>query len=589
MKQSSSAQLYSTVALISLMLMCCVPFMVSYHRWPETTYYSQVVAFIFGALSLVALFKPSKSGLAVPPTALVPAVLIVLLGLQWFAGIGVYWQETTLTILYLSWAMMLMLTVAYLKEAYDLETLLTWLAYALLFGGLFNTLVVLMQLVGADHFFWTFSRQGTSYAGNLAQVNLLTDYISLSLTSLIYLHVKGRLKTSAVAIVTILFLITLTLAGSRMSWLYVLMISLSFYFFGKNNAQLTWQHKSKFVLLLPLLFGIVQFTLPFVIEMISSTTLPLPPAPAARVAEFAAKGSVRIEYLKEGLAIFSQHPWLGVGWGQYVWYDLIFADTHANHTGFVTHTHNLFLQILVECGVFALLAVLVGSVYWFVQLLKQQNTIERWWLLLIGGIIFVHAMLEYPLWYAHFLGLFVVVVALGDQRIQLSRVKPVVVNIGAGVTLIACLSLIGVTTYQYRQIEHWVNNYAKLDQHQRINMLNDMSAMHQQTLVSESLHLILTRAYSLLPTKQAPLASKIAKYESMLHYVQGKEDIYRYVWLLAKNGEMDKASAYLRRAYTRQPGYAKQFEAQLTKGAIKGDQRLLALLLQLKQLQQQKK
>lgn len=586
-KQSMKAKntnLFSLVSLMSLCLMFCLPFMVSYHKSPETAFYGQALAFALGVLSLVVFFKPAKAGLTFPPTLFVPVALILLLGAQWFLGIGVFWQETTLGVLYLSWAIMLMLTVTHLKQIYPLETLITWLAYALLFGGLFNVLVVLMQLIDADQFFWTFALQGTSYTGNLAQVNLLSDYLSLAMASLLYLHLKGRVKASTAYIVVFFLLIALSLTGSRMSWLYVLMISVSFFIFGRANEQAIWRDKSKYLLLLPFIFGLIQLCLPLILAGL------IPPTPAARLAEMAGQPSVRLAFIKEALDIARHHPWLGVGWGQFVWYDLIFADTHTVHTGFLSHTHNLFVQILVECGVFALLALLIGCVYWVVQLFKQQNTIERWWLLLIGGIIFVHSMLEYPLWYAYFLGVLVVVVTLADKSIAISPIKPILIKAGAGITIVAAISLIGVTSFQYKQIEYWVSHYSTLNNKQKFGMLNEMSTLQQQTLVAEPLHLILTRAYSVLPFKQAPIAAKILKYESVLHYIQAEQDVYRYVLLLATDGQMQQASAYLTRAYTRHPAFAKEFATQLekllSKPANNNNQNLLALQSQLKQLQQ---
>lgn len=582
--KAENKNLFFLMSLSSLYLMFCLPFLVSYHKSPETTFYGQALAFTLGVLSLIALFKPSKTGLAFPPTVLVPIALILLLGVQWFSGIGVFWQETTLGVLYLSWAIMLMLTVTHLKQIYSLETLVTWLAYALLLGGLFNVLVVLMQLIDADQFFWTFALQGTSYTGNLAQVNLLSDYLSLAMTSILYLHLKGKVKASTVYIVVFILLIALSLTGSRMSWLYVLMISISFFIFGRANEQAIWRDKAKYILLLPFIFGLIQFCLPLILAGL------IPPTPAARLAEMAGQPSVRLSFIKEALDIAQHHLWFGVGWGQFVWYDLIFADTYTMHTGFTSHTHNLFVQILVECGVFALLALFIGCVYWLIQLLKQQNTLERWWLLLISGIIFVHSMLEYPLWYAYFLGVLVVVVALADKSISVSAIKPIFIKTGAGITMVAAISLIGVTTYQYKQVEYWVKNFSKFNDKQSIAMLNEMTALQQRTLVAESVHLILTRAYSILPSKNAPTAEKIAKYESVLHYIQAEEDVYRYVLLLATDGRMQQASAYLTRAYNRHPGFAqdfaKQLEKLLSKPANRKNPQLLALQKQLKQLQQ---
>lgn len=87
------------------------------------------------------------------------------------------------------------------------------------------------------------------------------------------------------------------------------------------------------------------------------------------------------------------------------------------------------------------------------------------------------------------------------------------------------------------------------------------------------------------------MAYKIAEYERVMHYVQAKEDIYRYVLLLAVDGQIDKANAYLKRAYVRHPSYAKQFAAQLgkmlSKPSNQKNSNLLSLQQSLIQLMQQ--
>jgi len=477
-----------------------------------------------------------------------------------------------------------MIAVTRLKETYGLELLVRWLAYALLFGGLFNVLVVIMQLVDWDQFFWTVSVNGKKYAGNLAQVNHLTNYLSLSVISLFYLHLTGCIKAKLTVALLLVFLVALSLTGSRMSWLYVLMITASFLICGRSSQRSVWKSKANLVLLLPLLYGLVQFVFPWFVDMVSAST-PLPPVPTERLAAFAGQHSIRVDLIKEGLDIFSDRPLLGGGWGQYVWYDLLYADMHPNHQGFVSHTHNLFVQILAECGIFACLLLVVGCIYWTIQLFKQNNTVERWWIMMVAGIIFTHSMLEYPLWYAYFLGVFFVVIALGDKRVELNLFKPMVPSLAAFAVVAASLNLVVTTTQQYKRIEYWVHAYPQLPKQQRFVMLNELTAIYQKTLIAEPLHMVLTRAYSVLPRAQAPLKVKIAKYESVMHYVQADQDIYRYIFLLAADGQTEKAVAFLKLAYTRQPAYIKKFEKQLEKGVRKGNASFLALQAEVLRLQ----
>ncbi len=68
------------MSLASICLMFCLPFMVSYHKLPEAAFYGQVVAFTLGILSLIAFFKPLKTGLKFPPHDIGPHRAYFIIG-----------------------------------------------------------------------------------------------------------------------------------------------------------------------------------------------------------------------------------------------------------------------------------------------------------------------------------------------------------------------------------------------------------------------------------------------------------------------------------------------------------------------------
>lgn len=73
-----------------------------------------------------------------------------------------------------------------------------------------------------------------------------------------------------------------------------------------------------------------------------------------------ANTSSRFLLWRQAWDAFTSHPWFGVGWGNYGFYD---ADLYAR--GWSTHAHNSFLQLLAEGGVvgfalYSFLFVLLG-------------------------------------------------------------------------------------------------------------------------------------------------------------------------------------------------------------------------------------
>jgi O-antigen ligase len=113
------------------------------------------------------------------------------------------------------------------------------------------------------------------------------------------------------------------------------------------------------------------------------------------------------------LALIAQHPWLGVGFGEFnfVWTLTPFPDRPV---AFFDHAHNLMLQFAVELGVpLALLVLgLMGYALW--QAMKNAiadgrapESADEFPMQRAAFVMVVmaatHSLLEYPLWYSYFL------------------------------------------------------------------------------------------------------------------------------------------------------------------------------------------
>jgi hypothetical protein len=84
--------------------------------------------------------------------------------------------------------------------------------------------------------------------------------------------------------------------------------------------------------------------------------------------------------------------------------------------GFTDHAHNLLLHVLAEFGLVGFILLVAFAGLWIVGLVRQPRTPAHWWIWAIALVLGVHSMLEYPLWYAFFLGVAAVVLGLGEPR-----------------------------------------------------------------------------------------------------------------------------------------------------------------------------
>jgi Virulence factor membrane-bound polymerase, C-terminal/O-Antigen ligase/Protein glycosylation ligase len=100
------------------------------------------------------------------------------------------------------------------------------------------------------------------------------------------------------------------------------------------------------------------------------------------------------------LHLIAQKPWLGWGWGELDYAHFITLYPGTRFCDIVDNAHNLPLHLAVELGVpVALVACgLLGWVLWRAQPWRETQP-ERQTLWLVLGMVGLHSMVEYPLWY----------------------------------------------------------------------------------------------------------------------------------------------------------------------------------------------
>lgn len=118
--------------------------------------------------------------------------------------------------------------------------------------------------------------------------------------------------------------------------------------------------------------------------------------------------SSRFRIWANTLQLIADHPWTGVGWGNFnfAWTLSPFPDRPV---AFFDHTHNLVLQLAVELGIPLTLALLALGM-WVLWRARgglrhsdpSQALVARCSLMMLM-VVGWHSMLEYPLWYPYFL------------------------------------------------------------------------------------------------------------------------------------------------------------------------------------------
>ena len=103
------------------------------------------------------------------------------------------------------------------------------------------------------------------------------------------------------------------------------------------------------------------------------------------------------------LDLIAQHPWTGWGWGElsFAHYSTLYQG--PRFTEILDNAHNLPLHLAVELGIPAALLI-CGGFGWLVLAARPWRETDPARLMAWGllGVIVLHSLLEYPLWYGPF-------------------------------------------------------------------------------------------------------------------------------------------------------------------------------------------
>lgn len=575
LRNSLSSLRLAHISLALVGLMWVFPFLHYRHQYPLTTFYQEWWSALFGvfALGLLAA-RDYWEQPQVPRIALLPVALIVVLLLQWGLGMVAYADQALLYVLYLLFAAMLMLLGARLRESFGMERLALVLAVCLLAGAEANALLGVLQ-----HYRWhtpldsvVVMKVSSSVFGNLAQPNHFADYISLGLVSLGLLLQQKRLKVRYVVLLALPLLFVMTLSGSRSSWLYLLLMSaLAWWWTRRDAAQRPLLNYS---LLLLAGFGLMHLVvqLPFMAGASGSIDT------MQRLFGEDVSGGIRLYLWREAWMIFAQSPWLGAGFGQFAWhhFQLLPELRPGNILGLYNNAHNIVFQTAAEAGVAGLLALLVPLGAWLYGQRHAPLDAPRWWACAALGVLAVHSLLEYPLWYAYFIAVAALLLGVLDESRYRLELR------GVGRLSVTAVLLLGVVTLVqlrsgYRELEQTlrIRPASAADRSAFERTRDALVAVHSGSLLSPYAELFMS---SLIEVNDDHLKEKLELNTRVVHFVPIGTVTYRQSLLLAQAGRQDEARAVMEQAIWSYPAEFAKAREQLAGLAGKDPARFSALL-----------
>jgi O-antigen ligase len=235
-----------------------------------------------------------------------------------------------------------------------------------------------------------------------------------------------------------------------------------------------------------------------------------------------------------------QKPWLGYGWNQVALAQVENALNHPALHIFVSHSHNLFLDLVLWCGVPMGLFVSFYLVRWFWQRLRAVRDAENALLMMLLLVVGNHAMLELPLHHAFFLLPAGLVMGALNVRLQAKPVFSFNSRWSVGVVWLLAVSILVLVVRDYAQVEQAYLN------------LRVEYAKKTQTKASPPEVLLLTQWHDffdlarLEPTKGMSDA-QLARLRNSAALSPGVNGFYKLATALAMNQQPAEAQLWLGR------------------------------------------
>ena len=516
------------------------PFLHYVHQYPLTTFYQEWWSALLGVLALVLLLSLDYwQQPKIPRIVLLPAAFMGLILLQNSLGKLPYFDQALLYLLYFLFALLMMRLGARLREVLGLQVLAMVLAVFLLAGAESNAVIGVLQYYRWHTPFDTLivSKVAAGVYGNIAQPNHFANYISLGLISLGLLYQLRKIPTGAVFMLALPLLFVLTLSGSRSSWIYLVMMNVLAVWGGRRFPELQPLLKYNLGLLVGFaaMHGVVQ--LPFMQGAGDHYNI------MHRMFADAQSGGIRLSLWHEAWLIFCQSPVFGVGFGQFVWqhFELGPVLHRTQLTGLYNNAHNFVFQLAAEAGVTGVLAFLAALGLWLQGLRRTVLSADRWWAYAVLGVLAIHSLLEYPLWYIYFVAIAAILLGALDEthyRLELRRIGQLSM---ASMLLLGLLSLIQVRM-----------DYQKLKDTLGFQSRAGLIALQDAPLLLPYVELFMT---SLIEVNADHQGEKLALNARVIRFMPISSVVYRQAFLLAQNGQKEQAQQQYKEALWSYPDY----------------------------------
>jgi O-antigen ligase len=549
---------WAHVSLTLVGLMWVFPYLHYRHENPLTTFDQEWWSAMLGLLALTLMTaREFWQQPEIPRIAQLPVALIVVVMLQLVLRKVAYFDQALLYAMYFLFAALLMMLGATLRDRFGLARMAQALAFFLLIGASLDAVIGVLQHFHLHTLLDSVitSKMSHHIYGNIAQHNHFANYVALGLISLGLLFQQGKIKAIYVGILAALLLFVMMLSGSRSSWLYLLMMSGLAWWWARRDA--TFRPLLNYSLSLIAGFGVVHLIvqLPFMAGTDSTNTVERMYSELLSN-DAGASSTIWMKFYMwhEAWLMFTQSPWVGVGFGQFAWHHFqMLPVLKANYIfGFYNNAHNLIFQLAAETGIGGLLALFVSLGIWFYGQRRSTLSVVHWWGYAVLGVLAIHSLLEYPLWYTYFVAIAAILLGAFDEtryRLELHNVGrlSMLTILLLGLLLLSQMRSINLQLREALALRSASGNAAEVYSLFRKRLI----AVHGRLLLSPYSEMYI---FMNAEVNTDLLKEKLVTGANVMHFAPIAQVVYRQAYFLALDDQLAQAKQLLEQAIWSYPG-----------------------------------
>lgn len=424
-----------------------------FHFNPWRTFSSETLTFI-SLLSLIIFFR--NKDIKLPVISIIIILISFIPIIQFFFNIIFFFETALLSFVYIFACGLAFLYGFNLNEV-NKKKFKIILFGTILFSSIITSIFALTQFLGLEKNIWYIFPMGVGYRiyGNFAQPNNMATFLVMGFISLTFLYLIKKINIIFFVIFGLVLMTSIFFSYSRIGWIELIL----FIFVTLIYSLIKYK---EFSLIKVYVFFLVFFISLFlfdkeIVYFLNGYNLGL---------NLNESGLTRLTYVggrsimwPQMLYAIKESPFWGYGWDQTIVAQLLVSE-YIYHNEQTRSAHNIFMDIFIWNGLF--LGFLISSLILFIYFKSIFYSQGNFFIKMLVIVFSLHAMVEFPQNYAHFLIL--IFLCLGFLYFNSNNVIIFRVNNYFNLFLILIFSLFfSLIVRDYLNYKYILMNYDKSD------------------------------------------------------------------------------------------------------------------------------